>query len=217
MKKIPLTLCLAAALFSTSAFAAKGSWKTLAKSPYVVKTRAIPKTPFHEVWVEGRLAAPAQDVQAALQDLERYPAFMPYTKVSKLLGAPKADGSRLLYSRLDPPVISARDYVVDVEVEKRIAPDGSGEFRQSWSEVQGQVPAVAGVVRLRKNSGFWNVRPLPDGSSVATYSFTSDPGVKLPGFVVHKANRKAMTDLMKAVEKEALRLKASRSSPVARR
>ena len=73
---------------------------------------AVKNSRVQEVWAESTLAAPVEDVQAALLDAEAYPRFMPYVKESRKVGGPDADGSVRMYTRIGPPLVAQRDYVL---------------------------------------------------------------------------------------------------------
>lgn len=191
------------ALLLVAAGAQAEEWQTIATGAITVKARARPGTPIREVWAEGDLDAPVYDVQAAVLDAEGYPRFMPYVKETKVLNPRTADGSRLVYTRLDLPFISGRDYVVKVYVDQRAPVDSSGTFKNHWVAAPDAVPPRQNVVRLKVNEGAWEVRPLGPNRSHVVYHFTIDPGGWVPGFAIDMGNRTAATDTFKAVEKEA--------------
>ncbi|MGI5861353.1 MAG: SRPBCC family protein [Myxococcales bacterium] len=210
MRKI-LYLLLAAAfvLSAVRSFAAERDWKTVESGPVTIKSRDLPGG-LKEVWAQGRIDAPVKDVQATLMDSASFASFMPYVKISKAFEA-KPDGSHLAYTRIYPPFVAPRDYVLDVKLEKSVGADGSGEFRNRWEAVPGKLKTFKKVVRIDHNSGSWHVKPQPGGASIATYTFVVDPGSKIPGFVAKKADRKGVLNMWKAVEKEAKRREAMRS------
>lgn len=216
MRKI-LSLLLAAAfvLSAARAFAAEGGWKTVESGPTKIKSRDLPGG-LKEVWAQGRIDAPVEHVQATLMDSASFASFMPYVKISKAFEA-KPDGSHLAYTRIYPPFVAPRDYVLDVKLDKSVAADGSGEFRNHWEAVPGKLKEFKKVVRIDHNTGSWHVKPLPGGASLATYTFVVDPGSAIPGFVAKKADRKGVLDTWKAIEKEAQRREAMRSAQASAR
>src|SRR5688500_1937076 len=92
---------VAAVLCATSALAGEGQWETVATGDITVKSRARAGTPIKEIWAEGVIDAPVQDVQATLMNPERFPKFMPYVKEARKVGNPEADGSEYVYTRLE--------------------------------------------------------------------------------------------------------------------
>lgn len=201
-----LLLCMAVA---PGPAVAEG-WDTIATGPIVIRSRMRPGTPIREVWAEGNMCVPVRDVQAAIMDTEAYPRFMPFVKESRYVGEPEADGSGIVYGRVEPPVIGARDYVLGVVLERGVAPDGSGTFLNRWFALPDHLPRRANAVRLRVNEGSWEVRPLAGGRSHVTYRFALDPGGWLPPFVADIGNRSAVMDTFKALEREARRRAAAR-------
>ncbi|MBK7864985.1 MAG: hypothetical protein IPJ65_41580 [Archangiaceae bacterium] len=197
---------LAALGFSASA-AAEDGWETVIDGPpYVVKNRAREGTAVKEVWAEGDLSASVGDIQATLMDPGRFPKFMPNVKQSKEVGKPEADGSFYVYTELDLPVITSRDYVVQVWVDEPVKPDGSGQFRQHWKAAPEKVPEKSGLIRVKVNDGSWFITPLGDGAkSHVVYKFATDPGGMIPKMAVDMTNKRAVIDTLKAIESEAQR------------
>ncbi|NTX39822.1 START domain-containing protein [Myxococcus sp. CA051A] len=181
--------------------AAEG-WSTLAEKPYVVKVRARPGTQAKDVWAEGELAASAVDVQAVLRDVDAYRHWMPYVKESRLLKELPDEG-QLTYTRLDLPVVSARDYISNVVLESKLVEDGSGVFAQRWQAEPDAIPQRRGTVRIRLNEGSWRVEPRGEDKSHAVYRFTVDPAGSIPGFLARMGQKDAVEDTFRAVEKRA--------------
>ena len=181
-------------------------WETVATAPVLIKARSVPNSSVKEIWAQGEMSAPVQDVQATLLDVERFREFMPYVKESRVIGNPRADGAHYVYTRLEfGPWVSSRDYVVKVEVERSVAPDGSGEFRNRWVAEPDRIPSRANAVRLRINEGSWHVASRGPNKSFAVYRFVVDPGGWIPAFAANAGNKQGVTDTFKAVEREAER------------
>lgn len=181
-------------------------WETVATAPVLIKARSVPNSSVKEIWAQGEMSAPVQDVQAALLDVERFREFMPFVKESRLIGKPRPDGAHYVYTRLEfGPWVSSRDYVVKVEVERSVAPDGSGEFRNRWVAEPDRIPSRANAVRLRVNEGSWHVASRGPNKSFAVYRFVVDPGGWIPAFAANAGNKQGVTDTFKAVEREAER------------
>jgi ribosome-associated toxin RatA of RatAB toxin-antitoxin module len=184
-------------------------WETVAEKPFVVKVRAKPGTPVREVWAEGTLAASVGDVQAALEDVDTYRHWMPYVKESRTV-KDLPDGGHLSYTRLDLPIVSARDFFCHVVRESGVAPDGTGTFAQRWWAEPDAFPERRDTVRLRLNEGSWHVEPRGEGSSYAVYKFTVDPAGSIPKFLINMGQKEAVKDTMQAVEKRARQRAAER-------
>ncbi len=194
-----------------SARADERAWETVSEGPIQIKTRALGDTGIKEIWAEGELAASVQDVQTALMTPDRFPKFMPFVKEARTLGPPAADGTWLVYTRLDLPMVNGRDYFSRVTLEQGVAPDGSGEFRNHWVAVKDRPPRQ-NIVRLTHNEGSWKVTAKGPGRSYAVYRFSVDPGGWIPTFAAEMGNKSGVADTFKAVEKEAQRLGKERKS-----
>jgi hypothetical protein len=193
-------------LLGAGAFAAEEEWETVQTEPILIKTRKVPGTSISEIWSEGELAAPVQEIQDLLMDYEHYSEFMPYMKESRTVGQPEPDGSRWVYTRLAfSSLVSSRDYVVLTRVEQKVNEDGSGEFRQHWKADGEKLPSRSHVVRVKVNEGSWQVTSRGPDKSFAVYRFMVDPGGWIPKFAVNMGNREGVTDTFKAVEREAQR------------
>ncbi len=189
---------------------ADDGWETVANGPIVVKSKPRPNSPIRDIWAEGEINAPVQDIQAALVNAQRFTQFMPYVSESRELGkAP--DGSAFVYTKLQLPFVAARDYISRVVLDEGVQPDGSGVFRQRWWAVPNHIPSRVGIVRLKVNEGSWHVTPRPGGKSWAVYKFAVDPGGNIPSFAANMGNKTGVTDTFKAVEKEARRLAEERA------
>ncbi|MGA9522501.1 MAG: hypothetical protein WBV82_13620 [Myxococcaceae bacterium] len=186
--------------------AAEEAWETIQTQPIVIKARDVPGTGIREIWAEGDMAAPAQDIQSALMDADGYAKFMPYAKESRTVGQPEADGGQWVYTRLDfSALVSSRDYVVKTYVDEKVGEDGTGTFRNHWKSDSKKLPKRANIVRLPLNQGSWTVTSSGPNKSHAVYRFMVDPGGWLPAFAANIGNTSGVTDTFLAVEKEAQR------------
>ena len=201
-------------LVASSALAADANdgWTVVLKGPpYTVKNKVRDGSAIKEVWAEGEIAAPVKDIQDTLMTPEKFRNFMPHLKASRTIGAPEADGSFYVYTELELPVITSRDYVEKITVDEGVKADGSGAFRQRWTAVPDKIPERRNLVRVKVNDGSWAVTPLGDGSkSYVVYKFAIDPGGWIPNFAAEMGNAQAVPDTFKAVEKEAQRRFAER-------
>lgn len=185
-------------------------WVVVTSRPILIRTRSHPGTAVKEIWASGVVAAPAEDVQAALLDGEAYPRFMPYVKEVRKLPVATTDGSWFTYQRVAPPFTAQRDTVLHIWVEQSLGEGGTGLFRNRWEAVAGMVPGAPGTVRTPVADGSWEVRPLPGGRSRAVYRFVLDPGGSIPSWVADMGNRSGVASIYGAVEGEAKRRSAER-------
>lgn len=197
-------------LVALPVMAQTGEWETVSTGAITVKSRPRQGSAVKEVWAEGVMHADVQDIQSAVLDAEAYPSFMPFVKESRYLGKADADGGGHVYTRLDLPFVSSRDYVIKVTVQKKVGVDGSGEFSNSWVADPDRIPARHSVTRLRLCEGSWEVYPLGGGKSRVVYRAAVDPGGWIPSSIAETANKKGVTDTFNAMEKEAKRRQAIR-------
>ncbi len=130
-------------------------------------------------------------------DYDKYPQFMPYVKEAALLE--RSGGHDFVYMLVSPPVLSSRDYVMDI---KPVAGDAStgGVFRTSWTLAPDKKPERDGIVRGKVNTGSWTLEPIDGGARTRfTYSLLTTIGGAVPQFIANKASVGATVDQMKAV------------------
>lgn len=141
----------------------------------------------------------SKEVYRVINDLDNYKEFMPYTKVSRVIG--KKDSGTVFYSLIDAPLVSKRDYIVLLTPE--FDADGVKEkIRVSWKPANELGPPKEdGVIRVEKNEGYWLLEPVGESETKVTYYLYTDPGGKIADWIVNTANKKSVPDILKAVEK----------------
>lgn len=200
-------LCVPLAL---PARADEPAWEVVVKGPITVKNRDRAGSDVKEVWAEGEIAAPVREIQQTLMTPDNFKNFMPYLRVSRTL-TKEADGSVVVYTELALPIVTSRDYVVQVWLDEGVQPDGGGAFRNHWTALKNRLPERANLIRVKVNDGSWYVTPTGNGgTSWVVYKFAADPGGLVPSFAANYGNGRGVPETFKAVEKEALRLKAER-------
>ena len=173
-----------------------------------VETRAIPDRDVKQVTAQAIITAPPHVVRAVIADLERYPAFMPYVKDSRVLSR-EPTGDVLNYQRLSfgIPFVQDRHYVIRIAERRSREPDGRSAFAFIWRLEAGLPPDVGpdAAVRVSVNNGYWDLRPVKDtdGSTDVRYCVFTDPAGSLPKWVVGMANTEAVPDLFAAVAGQA--------------
>ncbi len=176
-----------------------------------VEVREIPGS-VAEVRVRGRIDAPPERVLAVLADVDAYKETMPHTDVSQMV---KREGNHIwLYSVVDPPLASKRDYCVEITLSE----EPGGVLKTDWIPANDMAPPEKkGVVRVQVNDGSWTIRPVDGGkASDVVYRLHVDPGGDLPKWIVDKANRTSVPDAFKAVRKAATSKRyANATSPLA--
>ena len=179
-------------------------WETQRTQPILIKTRARKGTDVKEVWAEGDLTATPVDIQNTLTDVKRFTEFMPYMTEARFVGGTDPDGAKYTYSKLDLPVLSARDFVHKVYLDRDANHDPEGVFANHWAAEPTKIPERSSVVRLKISEGSWLVTPSADGkTSHVVYRLCVDPGGSVPTFAANRANANGITDTFKNIEREA--------------
>jgi hypothetical protein len=158
-----------------------------------IASRAVAGRRVHELRVIGEIEAPPEAVYRVLADTDRYPETMAYVKEARLV-AREADGTPHVYFRVDPPVVSDRDYTLRLV----LAGPGAGRttYQVAWTLSDRGPPPRDGVVRVTLNTGGWRLEPLDGGRRTrATYHLLTDPGGSVPAFAANMANQKALPEL----------------------
>ena len=185
-----------------------GQASPAAKPDVKVETRAIPERDVKQVNAQGIIAAPPHVVRAVIADLERYPAFMPYVKDSRILSH-EPSGDTLNYQRLSFGMLLVQDrhYVIRIAERRSREPDGRRAYAFVWRLEDGLPSGVSpnAAVRVSVNSGYWDLRPVKgsEGSTDVRYCVFTDPAGALPKWLVGMANTEAVPQLFAAVASEA--------------
>ncbi|MBW3140535.1 START domain-containing protein [Ferrimonas balearica] len=178
-----------------------GQWELASdRGQAQVFTRKVPGTKVKEVKMEAVIDAPVEQVWQTISDIQHYPDFMPYIDDIEIVG--DADnGGQYVYHRVDPPLVSKRDYTLLIVNEVNAE---AGEYYRYWTQMNQVGPEPKkGVVRLEICDGSWALSRLPDGKTKATYWVYTDPGGKIPGWLANQANTVGLYDVLNAVEKRA--------------
>jgi len=203
----------AVVLVGAAAFADEQKWETLQSSPIVVKTRDRATGGVKEVWAEGDITGDVGDIQDVLSDTTRFTKYMPYMTEARELPPRDADGAMYIYLRLDMPVLSPRDFIHKVYIDKDSRqPWAKGVYASHWHAMPSKVPQVDGVVRLIISEGSWVVTPLPNGKAHLVYKFSADPGGSIPSIFRNSNNVKGPVETFASVEKEAAMRAAKRKA-----
>lgn len=178
------------------------SWAQASKNKeLVIFTKDNEAAGVREIRAHTFVDAPPAAVFKAVGDFNNYADYMPYVKESKIL---KKDGNTLsVYSRLDPPLVSQRDYIIEVKLSPGNAANG-GVYKSEWKGTPEAQPERNKVVRVRLNTGAWTLEPADGGKRTRlTYSLLTNPGGSIPRWIADKSNTVAIPDLFKAVKKRA--------------
>jgi len=188
---------LAAASFAQADDA--GGWNQVhARDGVAVSARPHPGSKIHEMQAVSDMDVPPERLLMVLDDIERYPSFMPPTTVARLLARDK-DWS-YYYMEINPPVIARRDYCIRVGMQR--FPDG--RLRSFWMTDYSACPAAerSGVVRAPSNVGEWILEPLDGGRRThVTYRCHVEIGGNVPAWMVNRVSATEIPNIFAAVRK----------------
>lgn len=176
--------------------------------PVTVETRAVPDRDVKQVNAQGIVNAAPHAVRAVIADLERYPAFMPYVKESRVLSR-DPNGDVLNYQRLSFGMLFVQDrhYVIRIAERRYRDADGRQAYAFVWRLEDGLPPGVSAdaAVRVSVNSGYWDLRPVKgsDSSTDVRYCVFTDPAGSLPKWLVGLANTEGVPQIFAAVASTA--------------
>ncbi len=150
----------------------------------------------------GAIDAPSRAVRDVLNDIERYPSFMPYLTECRLVKT--ESDSIFTYQRLSPKIVADRDYTLCVHRKSWSGPGGL-VYLSRWESANEAGPAEkAGVLRVKLCEGGWLLEPEGADKTRATYSIYTDSGGAIPAFIANKISEIGIRKLFSAVRKQVL-------------
>lgn len=171
-----------------------------------VLARRVEGSPYREY--QARLSTPVavKDLCEGVFDWATLAPESPGLTGHKLL----LDGPhrRVIYAHISQPVVSNRDYVLEVQREVVDAAHCRVRFHTT---TEAAPPKPDGFVRMTKVWGEWRFDGTASGTDVS-YTLFSDPAGSIPAFLVHGAQRGVTRDTIvlavervkQAVEKRSL-------------
>jgi hypothetical protein len=157
-----------------------------------------------EVRAIGTVDVPLRVVRNVLNDFDAYRTFMPFTSESRVLSHDASARTTLVYLKLNPPLVGARDVTIRVQDESLKAADGATAYTTRWEADNAAGPAPQpGVIRMSLDEGAWLLEPIAGSKTTkATYSLFTDAGGNLPAFIINLANKRSVADLFEALRKQ---------------
>ena len=214
-------LCLGGALLSplTALRAADtdGGWTEVSHSDnLVVYNRERPGSSVKEIRGIGTIDAPNWVVKNVIDDAEHYASFMPYVQESQVLSRDPAKHTTLAYAKINPPIISPRDYTLLVHDESKKNADGSITYKNRWEAANDKGPAEKpGIVRVKVTDGYWLLEPTADGQKTrATYLLYTDGGGGIPSILANQVNKTRVKEIFEVIGKQAQKAQYRQSKPV---
>ena len=173
-----LTLGGLLSLHPLAAHAADTDWKEISQTPTLtIYERDHPGSSVKEVRAVGTFDEPNWVVKNVLDDADHYTQFMPYMIESKVISRDKSRGVLVAYARVNPPLISERDYTIMVHDDSH-ATDHGAVYKTHWEPANDKgPPEKSGVVRIKNNQGSWLLEPTDNGEHTrGTYTLWTDAG-----------------------------------------
>jgi ribosome-associated toxin RatA of RatAB toxin-antitoxin module len=193
---------LLTAILLVAAAASAGEWEKLSdKGGLLVERRAVAGSSFPEFRATARSPLPPSAIFETLWRHREYPAFIPHLKRIELLS--DTGDERVTYEQVAVPLLSDRDYTV--RLRKRV--DAAAQrYEIVFTSANDAGPPPDGRhVRVASIHGSWTVEPGGDGKgSVVRYDVQTEPGGTIPAWVVKRAQRDVVADLLRAVLARAL-------------
>jgi hypothetical protein len=187
------------------------AWRQVVEGDVQVFARSQPGQRVAEIKADMVMTVTPAEVRAVLLD-EEYTRHSPYVGEYRTLDSPEPNLA-IRYTRLALPVVDDRDYFIAVRRDTDLAADGTGVFHSSWVPWGLDRPARKGVIRVTVNSGYWDVKPAPDGvHAQVEYYLMFDPGGAIPAWAVDAGNKRILPDVLHALQKEALRRREASAS-----
>jgi hypothetical protein len=176
-----------------------GGWKEAHRTDeFVIFTQEDAATGTRKLTAITDLPQPPEIVFAVVTDFANYTRFMPYVKECRVLNR-QGDDTLTCYQLISPPLVSERDYIIQVKLTR--GPANHGVWKSEWTAKPDALPERPDIVRVKLNNGSWTLAPGPDGQGTrVTYTLHTSPGGAIPAFVANKSNTQAIPALFKAIK-----------------
>ena len=213
LKTIALVLCAISLLATARADDAGTDWREASRSHgLVIYNRSKANSNVHEIKAVGTIDAPPWVVKNVIDDADHYASFMPYVAECRVISRDSA--SIVSYQRLSLPVVSDRDYVLQIRDESRRGDNGEIVYINRWKSTEAGIAEKPGIIRVKINEGSWVLEPADSGKRTqATYFIYTDPGGKLPAWIINKSNSNVIPKVFDAVRKAAADPKYWKTKP----
>jgi hypothetical protein len=196
MVRLPLLVLVAASLASAPEWRLDGEVDGVK-----VELRSVEGSAFDEVRLTTTSSAPLSVLCDAVLGKPVRSTDEDGVKKREVLKA--TDDELIVYEQLALPLVSDRDYVLRLKVEK---PASSGRCEISVTTVDDPLhPPAAGHVRMKFIHAYWTLAPDGQGAVAITYVLHSDPGGSVPAAFSRLGARRAALDSMKKILARAKR------------
>ena len=199
-KRWLLLACLIYFVFVDIAPSYASEWIQLSNGPTLtVYWREVEDSSVPEFKAVGIIDAAPSACWSVIQGFAEYTHTMPFVRESRVVGQ-DSEGV-YLYSIIDPGkfLVSPRDFTIKVVSDNNV-------MIVKWEIAENRGPVARdGYVRVKKNTGGWELQPLSNGMRTeVTYSIHTEPGGTLgwgsnilPNWVLAWANSDALPELFR--------------------
>ena len=159
-----------------------------------VDARDVPGSSLHEVRASIHSTIPPATIAAVVWRYEEHDRFVPRLAHAEVVRDVGAD-ERIVYEQLAIPLLKDRDVVL--RARRETAADGTIDIRTTTIDGEGP-PPTSRFVRVQTSAGHWHLAPAAGGTDVV-YEIRTDVGGAVPAWIVNRAQREAVPDLVKAI------------------
>jgi hypothetical protein len=181
-------------LVATRAVADDG-WKRVDEEHgIVIDARDVPDSSLREVRASIHSPLSPATIAAVVWRYEEHDRFVPRLAHAEVVREVGPD-ERIVYEQLTLPLLKDRDVVL--RARRETGADGTIDIRTTAIDGEGP-PATSRFVRVQISEGHWHLAPAAGGTDVV-YDIRTDVGGAVPAWIVNRAQREAVPDLVKAM------------------
>jgi hypothetical protein len=148
---------------------------------------------------EGVIPLPPDLVLGAILDYNHQVGVVDNLEESKILS--RSDSKLRVYQRIDLPLVSDRDFTLDVRWGKK------GTTKWVTFKALPSGGGKKGAVHVTKHHGKWTLVPTQGGrATYARFEVSIDLAGSIPGWLARRGSGKSMPELYKAMTKIGRRL-----------
>ena len=193
-------LILAVAI--AAAAAGEPAWERVGEERgIVVESRDVAGSSLHDVRATAQSPASVSALLGVLWSHEQFARLLPRVKHIEVLR--DAGDERLVYEQVHVPLLKDRDIVF--RVHRYTDPRTGIAEIDSLAVTNEGPPERDDHVRVRESHAHWTLVPRPEGGTTVAYLVRADIGGNVPAWVVNRAQREAVPDLVHAILAEAER------------
>jgi hypothetical protein len=181
-------------LLAAGAMADDGWERVDVEDGITIEARDVEGSSIHEVRATAHVDVPPAAIAAVLWSYQDHASFVPRLRHAEVVR--DAGDERIVYEQIELPLLKDRDVVL--RVRREIDP-ATGAIDVRSTAITGEGPPESSrFVRVRTSSGHWRFAPAGGGTDV-TYVIRSDVGGAVPAWIVNRAQREAVPDLVRAL------------------